>query len=121
MSGCFAVCWAGYRVANTKRRLDGKTFAADQVVIALGVTITGEKRVLGLVQTATENRRVCATFLRQLIDRGFHAPTGLLVVLDGAKGLRAAVRDVFGDVFGELGTSFKTTNLIELPIHIAAA
>ena len=77
--------------------LDGKTFAEDQVVIALGVTTEGEKRVLGLVQTATENKRTCATFLRELIDRGFAAPAGLLVVLDGAKGLRAAVRDVFGD------------------------
>ena len=77
--------------------LDGKTFAEDQVVIALGVTTTGEKRVLGLVQTATENHRTCAAFLRALIERGFTAPHGLLVVLDGAKGLRAAVRDVLGD------------------------
>jgi len=77
--------------------LDGKTFAEDQVVIALGVTTEGEKRVLGLVQTATENKRTCATFLRELLERGFAAPHGLLVVLDGAKGLRAAVRDVFGD------------------------
>lgn len=77
--------------------LDGKSFASDQVVIALGVTTTGEKRVLGLVQTATENKRVCAAFLHDLIERGFRAPTGLLVVLDGAKGLRAAVRDVFGE------------------------
>ena len=73
--------------------LDGKTFAADQVVIALGVTTDGEKRVLGLVQTATENKRSCATFVRDLVERGFTAPQGLLVVLDGAKGLRAAVRD----------------------------
>ena len=77
--------------------LDGKTFASDQVVIALGVTTTGEKRILGLVQTASENKRVCAAFLRELGERGFAAPRGLLVVLDGAKGLRAAVRDVFGD------------------------
>lgn len=27
--------------------LDGKTFAGDQLVIALGVTATGEKRILG--------------------------------------------------------------------------
>lgn len=78
--------------------LDGKTFADDQMVIALGVTTTGEKRILGMVQTATENKRVCATFLRELAERGFRATDDLLVVLDGAKGLRAAVRDALGDV-----------------------
>ena len=77
--------------------LDGKTFAADQLVIALGVTTTGEKRILGLVQTASENQRVCAAFLRELEDRGFRAAHGLLVVLDGAKEVHAAVREVFGD------------------------
>lgn len=78
--------------------LDGKTFAADAVVMALGVTRTGEKRLLGMVQTASENQRVCASFLRDLVERGFRAPAGMLVVLDGSKGLRAAVRSVFGDV-----------------------
>ena len=77
--------------------LDGKTFSGDQLVIALGVTKTGEKRILGLVQTATENKRVIAAFLRELGERGFPTTGPLLVVLDGAKGLRAAVRDVFGD------------------------
>ena len=78
--------------------LDGKSFAGDQLVIALGVTTTGEKRVLGLVQTASENRRVIASFLRELGERGFPLDRPLLVVLDGSKGLRAAVRDVFGDI-----------------------
>lgn len=78
--------------------LDGKTFAGDQLVIALGVTTTGEKRILGLVQTASENRRVIASFLRDLGDRGLPLDRPVLVVIDGAKGLRAAVRDVFGDV-----------------------
>ena len=77
--------------------LDGKTFAGDQLVVALGVTATGEKRILGLVQTASENKRVIASFLRELGERGFPLDQPLLVVLDGAKGLRAAVRDVFGD------------------------
>jgi transposase-like protein len=77
--------------------LDGKTFADDQMVNALGVTTTGEKRLLGLVQTATKNKKTCAAFLRELEYRGFAAPNGLLVVLDASKGLRAAARDVFGD------------------------
>ena len=51
----------------------------------------------GLVQTATENKRVCATFLRELVERGVQAPAGPLVVRDGAKGQSAAVREVFGE------------------------
>jgi transposase-like protein len=76
--------------------LDGKSFAGDSMVIALGVTLTGEKVILGFVQTATENERVCAAFLRQLGDRGLRVGRGLLVILDGAKGLRAAVTTAFG-------------------------
>lgn len=78
--------------------LDGKTFAGDQLVIALGVTGTGEKRILGLVQTASENKRVIAAFLRELGERGFPLGQPILVVLDGSKGMRAAVHDVLGEV-----------------------
>jgi transposase-like protein len=74
--------------------LDGKTFGGNQLVLALGVTRTGEKVLLGLVQTATEDRAVCASFLRSLGERGFPLEQALLVILDGAKGLRAAVRNV---------------------------
>jgi len=77
--------------------LDGKTFAEDSMVIALGITLTGEKVILGFVQTATENERVCAAFLRELVERGLRTAQGLLVVIDGAKGLRKAIQTVFGD------------------------
>jgi putative transposase len=76
--------------------LDGKTFAEDEMVVAIGITITGDKVLLGFVQTATENRKVCAAFLRELVERGLRIDVGLLVVTDGAKGLHAAVREVFG-------------------------
>ncbi len=66
------------------------------MVIALGVTIQGEKVVLGFVQTATENERVCSAFLRSLLDRGLNVDRGILCVMDGAKGLRKAVDKVFG-------------------------
>jgi transposase-like protein len=78
--------------------LDGKAFAGDALVVALGVTATGEKRILGLVQTASENKRVIAAFLRALGERGFPLDQRLLVVLDGSKGMHAAVREVLGDV-----------------------
>jgi transposase-like protein len=76
--------------------LDGKTFASDSMVIALGITLTGEKVILGFVQTATENEKVCSAFLHELGERGLRGEQGLLVVLDGAKGLRKAVTTVFG-------------------------
>jgi len=76
--------------------LDGKTFGDDAMVIALGVTLSGEKVVLGFVQTATENEPVCTSFLRGLVERGLKYDQGLLVVLDGAKGLRKAVDKVLG-------------------------
>ncbi len=77
--------------------LDGKTFGEDQMVIGLGVTLEGEKVVLGFVQTATENERTCSAFLRGLVERGLKFKAGLLCVIDGAKGLRKAVDKVFGD------------------------
>ena len=76
--------------------IDGKTFAEDGMVSAVGVTVDGRKVILGFVQTATENRRVCAAFLRALVERGLRFEDGLLVVTDGAKGLHAAVAEVFG-------------------------
>lgn len=76
--------------------LDGKTFATDAMVVAVGVWASGEKRIVGFVQTASENRLVCAEFLRSLLARGLCIDHGLLVVIDGSKGLRAAVADVFG-------------------------
>jgi transposase-like protein len=75
--------------------LDGKSFADTMLVIALGVTADGSKRFLGFVETDTENEKVLAPFLRLLIERGLDLSQGLLVVIDGGKGLRSAVRLVF--------------------------
>jgi len=76
--------------------LDGKAFAADTMVTALGVTLDGHKVVLGFVEASTENAEILTPFLRSLLDRGLKIAQGILVVLDGGKGLRAAVRRAFG-------------------------
>ncbi len=75
--------------------LDGKTFADETMVVALGITATGEKHFLGFVETDTENERVLTPFLRSLLDRGLDISQGLLVIVDGSKGLRAAVKKAF--------------------------
>jgi len=75
--------------------LDGKTFAETTLVVALGVRATGEKRFLGFVETDTENEAVLTPFLRSLLERGLDISRGLLVAVDGSKGLRAAVRKAF--------------------------
>jgi len=75
--------------------VDGKTFADDEMVLALGVTLTGKKVVLGFVQTSTENARVLRGFLGSLLDRGLEISRGVLVVVDGSKGLRAAVKKAY--------------------------
>ena len=66
--------------------LDGKTFAEATMVIALGITMTGEKRFLGFVETDTENAQVLTPFLRSLLERGLDISQGVLVILDGGKG-----------------------------------
>ena len=75
--------------------LDGKTFAEATMVVALGITMTGDKRFLGVVETDTENEQVLTPFLRSLVERGLDVSQGLLVIVDGGKGLRAAVRKAF--------------------------
>ena len=77
--------------------LDGKTFAEATMVIALGITLAGEKRFLGFVETDTENEKVLTPFLRSLVERGLDVSQGVLVLLDGGKGLRSAVRKAFRD------------------------
>jgi putative transposase len=75
--------------------LDGKTFSDATLMIALGVTSRGEKRFLGFVETDAENEKVLTPFLRSLLKRGLDITAGLLVVLDGSRGLRAAVNQAF--------------------------
>jgi len=76
--------------------LDGKAFAYDTRVTALGLTVQGEKIILGFTQTGTENATTCVDLLRGLVARGLRYDDGLLVVVDGSKGLRAAVTEGFG-------------------------
>ena len=75
--------------------MDGKSFAEDGIVLAVGITLEGEKRLLGFVQAATEKETVIAEFFEKLIERGLDYREGLLWIVDGSKGLLKAIRSVF--------------------------
>jgi putative transposase len=76
--------------------VDGKSMKKEQVIIALGITADGVKKALGFIQSTTENSTAIKGLFRDLIERGFHFQHGILVVIDGATGLRKAVRETFG-------------------------
>jgi transposase-like protein len=75
--------------------VDGINFAEHVVVIALGLDVDGKKHLLGLREGSTENGTLCKEMLSDLVERGMPVDRALLIVIDGGKGLRKAVRDVF--------------------------
>jgi putative transposase len=77
--------------------IDGVEYAGETMVVALGITADGTKRVLGLRQGATENAAVCAALLEDLRGRGLDSGRPTLFVVDGAKALHAAVARVWGE------------------------
>lgn len=75
--------------------IDGKTFAENEIVIAMGINMRGEKKILGFVETATENTVVIKQFLRDLIERGLSIEHEILFIIDGAKGLTKGIQSIF--------------------------
>ena len=65
------------------------------MVVALGITDKGIKIPVGFIQTSSANSRAIGQLLKQIIDQKFSFTDGLLVVIDGSKGIHKAVTDVF--------------------------
>jgi transposase-like protein len=78
--------------------VDGIGVGDHTIVVALGVTPDGTKIPLGLWQGSTENSTICTELLQDLTSRGLKVDESLLCVIDGGKGIRKALRDVFGDL-----------------------
>ena len=76
--------------------LDGIELKGRCCVVALGIDTDGTKHPLGLWDGSTENATVATTLLSNLVERGLDVELGVLCVIDGAKALRKAVRDVLG-------------------------
>jgi putative transposase len=78
--------------------LDGVVVKRQSVVVALGMTIDGAKKVLGMRLGSTENAALCTELLQNLLQRGLKVDRPLLCVMNGGGGLRRVLRDVFGEV-----------------------
>jgi putative transposase len=73
--------------------LDGIALGNDLcAVVALGITVEGEKHILDFQIGASENLEVCTDLLDRIEARGFSPKRRLLAVTDGAKALRKAIR-----------------------------
>jgi transposase-like protein len=77
--------------------IDGIHIDEHVLLVALGIDAEGKKHVLGVREGATENAAACTALLADLRDRGLHTDRPVLVVIDGAKALAKAVRNVFGE------------------------
>ena len=75
--------------------IDGVHFAEHLCVVALGISIDGTKIPLGVVEGSTENATVVKALLGDLRERGLDVCRPVLVVIDGAKALASAVREIF--------------------------
>lgn len=75
--------------------IDGKRYAKDGLLVALGVTIDGKKVILDIDHTYTENATVAEQFFDRLIERGLRFEDGILFIVDGSKGLIKSIQSRF--------------------------
>src|SRR3954469_6116125 len=76
--------------------LDGIELKGPLLCLALGIHTDGVKHPLGLWDGSSEKGNARTPLLANLVERGLDVEQGVLVVIDGAKALRKAVRDVLG-------------------------
>ena len=93
--------------------LDGLELQGRTNVVALGITTEGVKIPLGLWEGSTENATVATALLSDLVERGLDPEQGILFVIDGAKALRKAIRNVFGQAPVQRCLRHKERNVTE--------
>jgi transposase-like protein len=76
--------------------IDGLHFRDHVILLALGITIDGQKHVLALREGTTENATVCKALLTDLRERGLDLDRPALFIVDGGTGLRKAIREHCG-------------------------
>jgi len=93
--------------------IDGLELQGRTNVVALGITTEGVKIPLGLWEGSSENATVATALLSDLVERGLDPEQGILFVIDGAKALRKAIRNVFGEAPVQRCLRHKERNVTE--------
>ena len=75
--------------------IDGKRYARDGLLVALGITTSGAKVVLDIEHSHSENGLVVEQMLDRLVRRGLKYEDGLLFIVDGSKGLIKGIKNKF--------------------------
>jgi putative transposase len=75
--------------------VDGVHFGEHTCVVALGIGIDGTKHPLAVEEGSTENATLVTGLITGLRERGLDVTKPILAILDGAKALSRAVKDVF--------------------------
>lgn len=65
------------------------------VLVAYGITMFGERQLIGFIQAQGESSDSWEAFLNDLYRRGFEGKNLKLVTIDGSRGLRSALRLVY--------------------------
>jgi transposase-like protein len=93
--------------------VDGVHFGEHTCVVALGIGIDGVKHPLAVEEGSTENATLVTDLITGLRDRGLDVTRPILAVLDGAKALSRAVKDVFGKPLIQRCQQHKIRNVID--------
>jgi transposase-like protein len=77
-------------------QIDGLVLDEHLLLTAQGIDAAGRKQILGVTEGSSESEEVAKALLRNLIERGLVVERARLFVIDGGKGVRKAIRSVFG-------------------------
>src|SRR5690242_3710146 len=101
--------------------IDGVHFGEHTCVVALGIGIDGTKHPLAVEEGSTENATLATGLVTGLRERGLDVTRPILAVLDGAKALSRAVKDVSGQPLIQRCQQHKIRNVIDkLPDRLRA-
>jgi transposase-like protein len=96
-------------------------FGEHTCVVALGIGVDGVKRPLAVEEGSTENATLVTDLITGLRDRGLDVTRPILAVLDGAKALSRAVKDVFDQPLIQRCQQHKIRNVTDkLPDRLRA-